>query len=88
MGPNSRAFIGAGVAFTFLLGSCGQETADKSEFSDAQRDEITDIAGDSAGDAIADDEKILELEKNIGEKDEKIQEIERRIDEIEQRLGM
>ena len=88
MGSNSRALIGVGVAFTFLLGSCGQEPADKSEFTDAQRDEITDIAGDAAGDAIADDEKILELEKNIEEKDEKIQEIESRISEIESRLNM
>jgi len=87
MRSNSRALIGVGVAFTFLLGSCAQEPADKSEFTDAQRDEITDIAGDAAGDA-AGDEKILKLEKNIEEKDEKIQEIERRIDEIEQRLAM
>ena len=88
MRPNSGALIGVGVAFMFLLASCAQESADKSEFTDAQRDEITDIAGDAAGDAVADDEKILELEKNIEEKDEKIQEIENRISEIESRLNM
>ncbi|WP_295443289.1 hypothetical protein [Sphingorhabdus sp. EL138] len=88
MGPNSRALIGVGLAFTFLLGSCAQDSTDKSEFTDAQRDEITDIAGDAAGDAIADDEKILELEQSIEEKDQKIQEIEGRIYEIERRLEM
>ncbi|MFM9899011.1 hypothetical protein [Sphingorhabdus sp.] len=65
MGSNSRDLIGLGVALTFLLGSCSRESGDKSEFTDAQRDEKTDIAGDAAGDAIADDEKILERNLSI-----------------------
>lgn len=80
-----HAKVEISAAMLFLLASCN---SDGNKFSDAQLDEITDVAGDAAGDAIADDEKILELEQSIEEKDEKIQQIERRIDEIEQRLTM
>lgn len=44
----------------------------KSEFSDAERDEIGDIAGDAAGDAVADDDKVRELEGRIEAVEERL----------------
>ena len=88
MRPNFQAKVGIGFAIAWLLVSCSEQPADKSEFTDAQRDEIGDIAGDAAGDSIADDETILELEKRLDEKNSEIQELEERLDEIEQRLKM
>lgn len=61
-----------GFALALVLAGCSDNQL-KSEFSDAERDEIGDIAGDAAGDAIADDDKIRELEG--------------RIDDLERRLN-
>lgn len=54
------------------LASCSND-AFQSEFSDAERDEIGDIAGDAAADAVADDDKVRELEGRIEELERRLQ---------------
>ena len=60
------------LAALLLLGSCSGDGYD--QFSDAERDEIGDVAGDVAYDIVLEHEKIQALES--------------RLSEIESRLGM
>jgi hypothetical protein len=73
MRMNLHARIEIAIGLALLLGSCGSSEF-KSQFSDAERGEIGDIAGDVAGDVIGEDDKIRQLEG--------------RIDAIEQRLNL
>ena len=63
------------LATVLLLGSCG-EGIPSNKFSDAERDEIGDIAGDSVDvdDAISANVKVTDLES--------------RVEAIESRLGI
>jgi hypothetical protein len=61
---NLHAKIEIAIVAALLLGSCASDPY-KSEFSDAERDEIGDIAGDVAGDVIGEDDKLRELEGRI-----------------------
>ena len=70
---NLHARIEISLALALLLGSCDNGEF-HSKFTDAERDEIGDIAGDAAGEAIADDSKVRDLEG--------------RVEAIEQRLNM
>lgn len=72
MRPISQAKFGIVVALALLLASCREEPSDKSAFTDAQRDEITDIAGDVTDDEISDNGKILELEERIEKLEQRI----------------
>jgi hypothetical protein len=85
---NQLAKIKVSFVAGLLLVSCGQSSELNSKFSDAERDEIGDIAGDIAGEAIAADGKIRELEEKIEADEDQIQELESRIAEIEQQLSM
>lgn len=58
-----HARIEIAVVATLLLGSC----FDGPSLTDKQRDEVEDIAGDAAADAIAEDGKVQELESRIAE---------------------
>jgi hypothetical protein len=49
------------LASLLLLGSCG----DGNQFNDKERDEIEDIAGDTAYDTVPEHEKVKELESRI-----------------------
>lgn len=64
-----------------LLCSCG----DGNRFSDAERDEISDIAGDAAdvGAAITDDPTIAEMQNTISELEEEVQRQADRIEVLE-----
>lgn len=62
----------ATAAAAILLASC--------RLTPAQKDEVADIAGDAAGDAIADSDEVREL-------NEKIDALEARLTEVESRLG-
>ncbi|WP_234180301.1 hypothetical protein [Sphingopyxis sp. NFH-91] len=50
-------------------------------FSDAERDEIGDIAGDAASAAVSEDESVQELK-------DKVDELELRLQDVEARLNM
>jgi outer membrane murein-binding lipoprotein Lpp len=67
-----KIFVALGAAL--LLCSCN------SRLTNEQRDEVAGIASDAVGDAVADDDKILELESNI-------EDLESRIDDLEQRIS-
>lgn len=80
----SLAKFGIGFALALLAVSCGEGRPNESEFTDAQRDEITDLADDVADDAIEHSlVKIQELEQRISEQDSKIQELETRLSDFE-----
>ena len=63
---NLHARIEIAIIAMLLLGSCGSESY-RSEFSDAEMDEISDIAGDACADAIADDETIADLQSRVSD---------------------
>ncbi len=80
----SQAKFGIGFALALLVVSCGEGRSNESEFTDAQRDEITDVADDVADDAIEGSlAKIQELEQRIYQQDSKIQELETRLSDLE-----
>ena len=80
----SQAKFCIGFALALLVVSCGEGRSNESEFTDAQRDEITDVADDVADDSIEGSlAKIQELEQRIYQQDSKIQELETRLSDLE-----
>lgn len=71
--PSLHARTEIVLAVALLLGSCSSGGYEY-QFSDAERDEIADVAGDVAYDTVLEHEKVKELE--------------RRLVDVESRLGL
>ena len=55
------------LAGALVLAGCGDDAAFKHEFTDAERDEIADVAADTAYDTVLEHEKVQDLESRIAE---------------------
>lgn len=61
-----------------LLTSCGAPT-----FTPAQRDQIADIAADTADASVAESDKVVELEKRVAELEGQVEDLTSRLDDLE-----
>ena len=68
---NAHARIEIALVTALLLGSCSSDDIEY-QFTDAERDEISDVAGNVAYDIVLEHEKVIELENRVAEIESKL----------------